>query len=154
MHRLPGLRKLGIKVSRAVGLHSMPTPAWPLQHECDTPEMLDQLQSPLFGRLSAELRVSIYEAVLGDPERFLHICLNKKNKKMRRVAHWQCTEMDSPFPTWQHYCFGGEPSLDEEGRPTGRLKFRPITITDDQLLAILLSCRIMYVFVNVSHVYY
>ncbi|KAF2489952.1 hypothetical protein BU16DRAFT_575483 [Lophium mytilinum] len=32
-----------------------------------------QTQSPLFGKLSTELRIIIYEAVLGDPVRLMHI---------------------------------------------------------------------------------
>ncbi|KAF2688149.1 hypothetical protein K458DRAFT_385719 [Lentithecium fluviatile CBS 122367] len=143
MHRLSSLRILRNKVSQAVGLRPIPTPAWPLQDECDAPEIMEQLQSPLFGTLSVELRILIYSAVLGDPGRFLHICLNRKKKKCRPMAHWRCTDLESPFPTWQHYCFGEKPSFDKEGKCCN-VHPRQITTTDDQLIALLLSCQRIY----------
>ncbi|KAF2444645.1 hypothetical protein P171DRAFT_431447 [Karstenula rhodostoma CBS 690.94] len=127
MHRLSTFRKLRNKVSQAV-------------------EMMNQVQSPLFGKLSAELRIPIYAAVLGDPERFLHICLNKKdkkNKKRRRLAHWRCTNLESPHPTWQHSCFGEERVLSPSGTFV-TIHHRAVTTTEDQLLALLLSCRRIY----------
>jgi hypothetical protein len=142
MHRLPTFRELRKKVSQAVGMRSSPIPAWPLQVEREVPEIMNQVQSPLFGKLSAELRIPIYSAVLGDPERFLHICLNKKDKKRRRLAHWRCTNLESPHPTWQHSCFGEERVLSPSGTFI-TIQHRAVTTTEDQLLALLLSCRRM-----------
>lgn len=163
MHRLSSIRKFGRKISQAVGLRPTPTPAWPLQSGCDVPEIQDQLQSLLFGKLSIELRIIIYELVLGDPKRFLHICLNrgKKAKKHRKVAHWRCDEMDiqrhepmnSPCPTWQHWCFGDHPIIDRQAHHHDMFNphRREITVTEDQLIAILLSCRRMYVATYKGH---
>jgi hypothetical protein len=142
MHRSLILQRFTNKLAQAVGLRPTPIPAWPLQDECDVPEMMDQLQSPLFGNLSAELRILIYSAVLSDPERFLHICLNWKKKKCRPMAHWRCTDLESPFPTWQHNCFGENPLFDKEGK-FYNVRFRQVTTTNDQLIALLLSCRRM-----------
>jgi hypothetical protein len=122
-------------------------PAWPLHDEqCAKPDMHAQTASLLFGKLSAELRISIYESVLTDPERFLHICQNHRKRNTRHseraVAHHWCTDRDSPFPTWQHACFG------EHTYNNAQMKVfasRPITTTNDQLLSLLLSCRRMYV---------
>lgn len=149
MHRLSGIRTFGHKVSQAVGLRPKFTPAWPLQSNCDVPEIRDQFQSPLFGKLSVELRLIIYELVLGDPERFLHLCLNRgeEAKENRKVAHWRCDEMDSPFPTWQHWCFGDHPLIDGEAHYDHMYNppRRKITVTEDRLIEILLCCRRMYV---------
>ena len=137
MHHLHGLRMLHSKTLHAMGLR--PPPAWPLQEKRGGPKIRSQHQSPLFGKLSPELRNIVYTDVLGDPNRFLHICLNIQ-KKCRRVAHWRCTDMESPYPTLQHCCFGQEVPIKNEGRACNVYP-RVITLTDDQLLALLLSCR-------------
>jgi hypothetical protein len=56
------------------------------------------------------------------------------------MAHWRCTDLESPFPTWQHHCFGEKPLFNKEGK-VYNVRTRQITITDDQLIALLLSCR-------------
>lgn len=135
------LQKIQHRVTQA--LKPRPPPAWPLRNNGDIPAMMDQLQSPFF-RLSAELRNPIYLAVLSDLERFLHICLNSlrpKRTKCRQLAHWRCTDPESSYSTFQHRCFGEEP-FDNDGRPRN-IKSRSVTITEDQLLALLLSCRRM-----------
>ncbi|PVH95901.1 hypothetical protein DM02DRAFT_632443 [Periconia macrospinosa] len=140
MNRRDKLRRFPNKLLQVVGLRPTLAPAWPLQDNCHIPTILNQLQSPLFGKLSIELRISIYSDVLGDLERFLHICLNKK-KKGRRVAHWRCTDTESPFPTWQHNCFRDLPFLKSgtyHNFPPG------FTTTNDLLTALLLSCRRIY----------
>jgi hypothetical protein len=124
-----------------------PSAAWPLQDAFPMPIMNPQLQSPLFGKLSAELRILIYQYVLGDPERYMHICFNMRqtefDKRVRPVAHFRCIDMDSPFPTWQHACFGQTLKDTPHYFPVQRV----ITETDDKLLALLLTCRLMCVLV-------
>ena len=119
-------------------------PAWPLygdQHA--KPEMNAQNECPLFGKLSTELRILIYEATLIDRGRLLHICTNSFSRRrkakdaVRRNAHFWCIDQESPFPTWQHACYG------EIQHPTGKFTCRRITRTDDQLLSLLLTCRLM-----------
>lgn len=100
-----------------------------------------QHQSPLFGKLSAELRILIYEAVLGDPVRPMHIvpCNDWDVVPVKQlVAHQRCIDMDSAYPMWQHKCFLW---YMEDGHQT--LQNRPCST--DKLLALLLSCRRMYV---------
>ena len=114
--------------------------AWPL-HRGDVarPKLNPQRACPLFKELSAELRLIIYHAVLAKPDRFLHIRTGQhcrpRWKKRRRIAHYWCIDKDSPFPTWQHLCYD-----DGEGANS-----RPphIADTDDNLLSLLLSCRLM-----------
>ncbi|KAF1999856.1 hypothetical protein P154DRAFT_522939 [Amniculicola lignicola CBS 123094] len=126
-----------------------PSSAWPLQDAFPPPPMSHQEQSPLFAQLCIEIRLLIYEAVLGDPQRYMHIRSNirhrRKQKKQKRpertVAHFRCTDMESPFPTWQHKCFGEEWRVDP-GRWSGVAIAR--TETDDKLLALLLTCRLIY----------
>lgn len=99
----------------------------------------DQLQSPLFSTgFSAELRILIYEAVLGDPVRPMHIVPYEDGSK--RVGHYRCEDMGSPYPTWQHKCFG---IWHDEVRRARC--YRPMPYTNDEMLAFLLSCRLMYV---------
>ncbi|KAF2820118.1 hypothetical protein CC86DRAFT_361784 [Ophiobolus disseminans] len=125
-------------------------PAWPLQDEQHPkPQMNAQEQCPIFAKLSAELRVMVYEAVLIDSSRYLHICTNRRSKRERRGrravrsnAHFWCIEQDSPFPTWQHAgCYG------EWLEPTphySTVHTRPITTTDDKILSLLITCRRVY----------
>lgn len=103
--------------------------------------MHQQLQCPLFEKLSAELRLFIYEFVLGDHTRLLHICKNLDSR--RSVAHYRCTDTDSPYPTWQHACFGEE-RIVVPGKYSS-LHSRANTETDDNLISLLLTCRRMYV---------
>ncbi|KAF2877038.1 hypothetical protein BDV95DRAFT_137646 [Massariosphaeria phaeospora] len=112
-----------------------PTPtAWPLRPDGPAPAICDQLQSPLYGKLSAELRLLIYGLALGDPTRLLHICKNTWRRHRRvPVAHYRCTDTDSPFPTWQHTCFDVICN-----------RRRAATPTEDKLLALLLTCRLVY----------
>jgi hypothetical protein len=126
-------------------------PAWPLcSDDHPKPRINPQTQSPLFTVLSAELRIQVYQAVLTDPPRFLHIIKNrfparhglqklKKKVPERRVAHYWCTDMESPYPTWQHVCYGE--SLDPTSPIPRTFHRRPITETNDKLLSLLQTCR-------------
>jgi hypothetical protein len=126
--------------TRASSLPDVPfAPAWPLQ-DAKVPKAPTnpQLHSPLFGKLSTELRLIIYEAVLTDPTRFLHICQTKGDTSSRRqIAHVWCTDTHSRFPTWQHSCFG---DIMRNGTNPSHVR---ITQTDDKLLSPLFSCRAM-----------
>jgi hypothetical protein len=107
--------------------------AWPLcDPELGRPKIYPQAASPLFGKLSVELRILIYRAVLTEPTRFLHIIKHlpqpeKKHRPRRPMAHYWCDNMDLPFPTFQHHtCYHGDK-----------------TETNDNLLSVLLTCRAM-----------
>lgn len=122
--------------------------AWPL---CDVefgrPKLDPQAKSPLFNKMSSELRVFVYRVVLTDPHRFLHIIKNlphpiRKKRARRSVAHFWCENMEVPYPTWQHDACYGEYT---EVRPSGCTlrRDRPVTETNDNLLSLLLTCRAM-----------
>ena len=98
--------------------------------------MILQHQSPIFGRLSAELRLTIYEFAFGDPTRFMHTFQDRGGK--RRIAHRRCQDSESLYPTWQHSCFGKWAEEDGEMYSLGT------TITEDSMLSFLISCRRMY----------
>jgi hypothetical protein len=141
-----GFWSKSLKKARSALSSKSPYPPARLRHDNELTEddITAQKECPLFSKLSAELRILIYEAVLTDRSRFLHICMNRRQRKAKRrvrpVAHFWCTDQDSPFPTWQHACFG------ESVKPLEQMMafcFRPITTTDDHLLSLLLSCRLV-----------
>ncbi|KAF2675794.1 hypothetical protein K458DRAFT_197252 [Lentithecium fluviatile CBS 122367] len=116
--------------------------AWPLNDGCARPEIQTQQQCPLFAKLSAEIRVLLYRAALTDPSRFLHICRNRVElEPTRPAAHFWCIDMDSPYPTWQHKCYGE--SLELRLTQTAFCR-RSITETNDKMLSLLLACRSIY----------
>ncbi|KAF2728671.1 hypothetical protein EJ04DRAFT_90986 [Polyplosphaeria fusca] len=99
----------------------------------------DQMQSPLVGRLPKELRIVIYEIVLGD-DRLTHIDPYRDNSedRLERAGHRRCVEEDSLFPTWQHCCFApwslwGTKCLSNR-HPS-----------NDHLTSLLKTCRLIYV---------
>lgn len=141
----PGRPQRGYFVQRLSTLFRAKTPrfspAWPLlplDAMFSRPKVLDQLQSPLFGKLSAELRVQIYRYVIEaeDQGQFMHVFRDTGGRQ--RLAHRCCRDMDSLFPTWQHSCFG---EWDDEDGEAYRVTE---TTTKDSMLYILLSCRRMY----------
>jgi hypothetical protein len=112
-------------------------PLLPLDANVARPMILDQHQSPLFGTISAEIRLLIYSHVLADEDRFLHIYRDLGGRK--RLAHRRCRDCDSELPTWQHSCFG---QWSDEKNDAYRIT---VTVTEDRILYIFLSCRRMYV---------
>jgi hypothetical protein len=64
-----------------------------------------QTQSDLLNLVPKDVRLLIYEAVLAEPYRLLHI-ISYCGKEIRELGHWHCVDQDSPLPTWQHKCFG------------------------------------------------
>jgi hypothetical protein len=120
-------------------LEPLPPSTWPLQDDCTVkPKIRMQQKSLLFTKLSAELRILIYQAALGDPHRFLHICESTKQKR-QSVSHYHCTDIESPYPTWQHSCYSDIPA----NLVFGVLMVQPTVKTKDKLLALLLTCRLM-----------
>jgi hypothetical protein len=99
----------------------------------------EQAQCPLFSsRFPAELRVSIYEALLGDAERLMHII--PFDDSSGRVGRRRCADAESEGPTWQHKCFGTYLHMN------GSARKRQMTFeSNDKLMALLLSCHRMYV---------
>ncbi|KAF2751433.1 hypothetical protein M011DRAFT_114279 [Sporormia fimetaria CBS 119925] len=139
------------RIERALERPPRYSPNWPLlDGEASRPRINPQLDCVLFN-LTPELRIMIYQAVLTDPSQFLHIVLNKyssypderprKLRKARSVAHYWCEDLESPFPTWQHSCYGE--SIHLTATANGFV-YRPVTETEDRLLALLLSCRRVY----------
>ena len=98
-----------------------------------------QTQSPLFGsNFPAELRLMVYEAVLGDAERLMHVIHFRDGSN--RVGRQRCEDVESNGPTWQHRCFGTY--MTDNGNT---LRRRHVFKTNDSFMAILLSCHRMYV---------
>jgi len=100
-----------------------------------------QLGSPLVAKLSTEIRFMIFEYVLPDPTRLLHVYRTKK-KNYRPIAHSWCTDMDSPLPKWQHPCFGkGQVNTSYRHDPRPNSSGLPFLTSNDKLLSLVLSCR-------------
>jgi hypothetical protein len=98
-----------------------------------------QTRCAFFVRLSAEIRLIIYEAVLSDPDRLLHIVSYRGRLHQPGLGHWHCEDAESLFPTWQHTCYGMRA---EEGGMSWRKEPR----SNSNLMSLPLTCRLMYVF--------
>ncbi|KAF2117948.1 hypothetical protein BDV96DRAFT_406594 [Lophiotrema nucula] len=90
----------------------------------------------LIAKLPKELRLLIYEAVLVEQDRPMHIVPHDDSSG--RVGHKRCTDRASEAPVWQHQCYG---RWAEPGIGIVHLPFPP---SDDQLLSLPLTCRLMY----------
>jgi hypothetical protein len=100
-------------------------------------EPVDQKQCLLFGKLSAEVRLLIYEEILADPQRLLHFLhVTPTRGRPTKLGHWRCEDMDSPYLTWQHLCFG----VWNEG--SARC-YRSASHTNGDLISILVTCRLV-----------
>lgn len=109
--------------------------AWPLGDGIPPQISINaQPQSLLFRKLSIELRIIVYQAVLGDLARYTHIFQLLDGSGL--IGHVRCYDVQSLFPTWQHKCFGYR----REGQLTV-LKLVPRS--EDKLLALLLTCRLV-----------
>jgi hypothetical protein len=95
-----------------------------------------QRQCVLFDVLSTDVRLLIYEAALSDPYLLLHVVSYRGVKKRKGLGHWRCVDAESPFPTWQHKCFG------IWAGKTGRTS-RQEPRSSDNLVSLLLACRLM-----------
>ena len=95
----------------------------------------DQCQSALFCKLPPEIRERIYQEVLADPDRVIHITL--LHERMGHVRCWG--ESDELQLNWQHPCWGQE---HESGVHN---KWGEFERPQQNLLALLRSCHRMYV---------
>jgi hypothetical protein len=108
-----------------------------------------QEQSLLFSNLSLDTRLLIYEAAFSI-DRLLHIvwnhgiCLGTIGNRRRGqriyglggMDYWHCIEPDSPFPTWQHVCYGVYKAEDGRGYYT-----RNHSRSNSDLVLLLSVCR-------------
>lgn len=121
---------------------SPPKPVAPQRPPIPLEPRGEQAQSPLFGpHFPVELRIIIYEAVLGDPNRLMHIVPYDDGSRYvgrRRCRDWTANDL----PTWQHRCFGT--FIITHGHVRARRR-ETMFGSGDWLLALLLSCHRMYV---------
>jgi hypothetical protein len=104
----------------------------------------DQRQCVLFNALSSEIRLLVYEAALSDPVRLLHVVPYRGEQKRQAMGHWRCVDEESPYPTWQHTCFGIW--LGEKGK-----HHRKEPRSSDNLVSLLLACRLVQVFTDLHY---
>lgn len=121
-----------------------PKPQAPLRPPISQEPRNEQTKCSLFSpNFPAELRISIYEAVLGDRHRFMHVI--PFDDQSNRVGRRRCEDTACEGPTWQHKCFGTW--LERQGSSRKRnFTFH----SSDQMLALLLSCHRMCVCFNES----
>jgi hypothetical protein len=115
-----------------------PKPHYPPSPPISTELRNPQKECPLFSpNLPAELRIQIYEAVLGDSDRLMHVI--PFNDHSNRVGRRRCDNTNPcDGPTWQHSCFGIVLSPNKHSS----LHYR-VFESDDQLLALLMTCHRM-----------
>jgi hypothetical protein len=113
-----------------------PKPQWPPRPPISIEPRNPQKSCPLFSpNFPAELRIKIYEVVLGDSDRFMHVI--PFDDQSNRVGRRRCDNFhDDKLPTWQHSCFGRELSPNKH---SCRYCFE--FYSDDRLLAFLLTCH-------------
>jgi hypothetical protein len=114
---------------------ALPTDLLPQKYIIAGPSY-SQLQCVLFKMVSSEVRLLIYEAVLSDPGRLLHIVPYRGKERRQGVGHWRCEDTESPLPTWQHSCFGtwaGDACIYKRVEPR----------SGSNLVALLLTCRLV-----------
>ncbi|KAF1848130.1 uncharacterized protein K460DRAFT_68263 [Cucurbitaria berberidis CBS 394.84] len=97
-----------------------------------------QRQCAVFNTLSAELRLLIYHAALADSRRLLHFLhVTPYKGEPRPMGHWRCEDRDSPYPIWQHRCFGCWAEDNTRWH-------RKASHTNSDLISLLLTCRLIY----------
>jgi hypothetical protein len=113
-----------------------PKPHWPPHPPISTKSRNPQQECPLFSpNFPAELRIKIYEAALGDSDRFMHVI--PFDDESNRVGRRRCDNThDGELPTWQHSCFGRKLAPDKRTCWHG-CEFW----SEDRLLAFLLTCH-------------
>ncbi|KAF2006483.1 hypothetical protein P154DRAFT_615234 [Amniculicola lignicola CBS 123094] len=90
----------------------------------------------LFRKLPLEIRLQIYADTVGSQGRPLHI-LASDYRKIRRLAHWECHEVDQDVPMWQHDCL-----FHLENK---KIVYRQLYVrSNSNLLPLLLTCRLIY----------
>ena len=119
--------------------HSLPA-SLPSYHGHSHEYVHDQAQSNFFRKLPTEIRESIYQLVLGDPYRVVHLTV-----MIQRICHIRCrVEQDSYPLKLQHPCWGKHDRSDVH---CGRGNDDP---PDANLLALLKSCHRVYVLLSVK----
>lgn len=105
----------------------------PIPHTPRNPQTACPLLRP---RFPLELRLAIYEAVLSDPTRLMHIVPFTDGSN--RIGRRKCLVPESEQPTMQHKCFG-------RWLVNGGAELREIFTFDewDQQLGLVLSCHQM-----------
>jgi hypothetical protein len=126
------------RLARSAMDRNPPKPHYPPRPSISTEPRNPQRQCPLFSpNFPAELRIQIYEAVLGDPNRFMHVI--PFNDHSNWVGRRRCNNTNArDGPTFQHSCFGIVIS-------SNRLSTQQMSVfeSDDQLLALPLTCHRM-----------
>jgi hypothetical protein len=117
-----------------------PKPQFPPRPPISTEPRNPQKNCPLFGpNFPAELRIKIYEAVLGDSDQFMHIV--PFDDQSNRVGRRRCDNTNGyELPTFQHSCFGAVLT------PNKLSHYQEFEFWScDRLLALLLTCHRMWV---------
>jgi hypothetical protein len=115
----------------AGGVQPAPRPALP---RCSP---LAQTECTLFSKLSTEVRLLVYKAVLADPDRLLHFLHTTPTRgRPNKLGHWRCDDTECPKLTWQHKCFGVWVA-------GGALVTRDASHTNGDLIFLLMTCRQM-----------
>jgi hypothetical protein len=115
-----------------------PKPQWLPRPPISTEPRNPQKTCPFFRpNFPAELRIKIYEAVLGDSDRFMHVI--PFDDQSNRVGRRRCDNIHGDeLPTWQHSCFG---NVLTANKLSSRQRYE--FWSDDRLLAFLLTCHRM-----------
>ncbi|KAF2648166.1 hypothetical protein K491DRAFT_257429 [Lophiostoma macrostomum CBS 122681] len=120
------------------------------------PRTYSQHQSPLFRKLSGELRNSVYEYALGSPSCLMHIiptgAETQDELATTSFGHRRCDDHGSKslwpnysehpgYPTWQHTCFGQWSKVNDGRAGGGR---HHATASNDGLISLVFNCRRVY----------
>ena len=123
------------KKSRALQPSLTPVVASRERLDIPTGPLHSQEQSILFNRLSTELRLLVFSAVLTHSGRLLHILhMVPDQGESLHLSHWRCEDVDYMHPVWQHRCFGQWTDGDT-------LYTRSELRSNSDLLPLLLTCR-------------
>jgi hypothetical protein len=122
--------------NRVLGREKKATVDLPIPTFHITGPVQSQSQSTLFSLLSKDVRLLNYEASLADPSRLLHIVRYRGKLRQNGMGHWHCMDEKSPYPTWQHSCFGISGG-------SHRRKHRLEPRSNSNLVPLLLVCRLV-----------
>lgn len=116
-----------------------PKPRAPPCSPIDPNPRISQFQLTLFSpHFPVQLRLQVYELVLGDITRLMHII--PFDDGSNRLGRRRCGDVNIKAPTWQHRCFETWVQRERSAR-VRQQSFR----SSDRLLALCLSCRMMFV---------
>lgn len=84
---------------------NLPKLQYPPRPPISQDQRKEQVECPLFNpNFPAELRLIIYEAILGDEHRLMHVI--PFDDQSNYVGRKRCIDTECEGPTWQHRCFG------------------------------------------------